>query len=84
MLYIYISYERSVYYGTYSINFVFIPKKLILFSSFSIGRTEKIDQRLGHFQKTFKLTGNEVRNLAVQRPRLITYDLAHIQVLISL
>jgi hypothetical protein len=68
----------------YCINFkVFIPTTVI-FSFLSIGSTEKIDQRLGHFQKTFKLTGNEVRNLAVKRPRLITYDMAHIQVLIPL
>jgi len=62
---------------------VFIPTTVIIFSFPSIGSTEKIDQRLGHFQKTFKLTGNEVRYLAVKRPRLITYDMAHIQVLIS-
>ena len=69
---------------TYCINFkVFIPI-VIIFSFLSIGSTKKIDQRLGHFQKNFKLTGNEVRNLAVKRPRLITYHMANIQVLISL
>jgi len=70
---------------THCIHFkVFIPTNVIIFSFLSIGRTEKIDRRLGHFQKTFKLTGNEVRNLAVKRPRLITYRMAHVQVLISL
>jgi hypothetical protein len=69
---------------TYCINLKGLFQKLIIFSFFYIGRTKKIDQRLGHFQKTFKLTGDEVRNLAVKRPRLITYDFAHIQVLISL
>lgn len=70
---------------TYCIDFkMFIPTTVIILSFLSIDSTEKIDQRLGHFQKTFKLTGNEVRNLAVKRPRLITYHMAHIQVLISL
>lgn len=41
--------------------------------------TGEIDQRLGHFQKTFKLTGNEVRRLTLRRPKLITYDMTHIK-----
>jgi mTERF domain-containing protein len=32
-----------------------------------------IDARLGFFQKTFKLSGNEVRQLAVASPRLIAW-----------
>lgn len=34
--------------------------------------TEKIDSRLGFFQESFKLTGDEVRYLATKRPLLIT------------
>lgn len=37
--------------------------------------TKDIDRRLGHFQKTFKLTGAEVRSLTTKQPRLITYSL---------
>lgn len=37
--------------------------------------TARIDQRLGYFQKHFKLNGNEVRSLATKQPRLITYNL---------
>ncbi|XP_045521376.1 transcription termination factor 3, mitochondrial [Pieris brassicae] len=40
--------------------------------------TEKIDRRLGYFQNTFALTGNEVRFLATKQPRIITYNLHHI------
>ncbi|XP_021921985.1 transcription termination factor 3, mitochondrial isoform X3 [Zootermopsis nevadensis] len=40
---------------------------------------ENIDQRLGHFQKTFKLNGDEVRSLAVGKPKLVTYDMTHIK-----
>jgi len=89
-IYRYISHYRHFFHmifvpETYCIHFkVFIPTTVIIISFLSIGSTEKIDQRLGHFQKTFKLTGNEVRNLAVKRPRLITYHMSHIQVLISL
>ncbi|KAJ8876170.1 hypothetical protein PR048_024079 [Dryococelus australis] len=42
--------------------------------------TDKIDSRLGHFQKNFFLTGNEVRALTIKQPRLITYSMNHIQV----
>jgi len=34
---------------------------------------KSIDQRLGFFQKGFKLSGNEVRDLAVSLPKLITW-----------
>lgn len=37
--------------------------------------TQAIDKRLGHFQNIFKLTGNEVRLLTLERPQLITSDL---------
>lgn len=46
---------------------------LLLFYS-----TVRIDKRLGYFQKTFGLTGNEVRYLASKQPQLITYNLHHI------
>jgi hypothetical protein len=51
---------------------------------FSVGSTQEIDQRLGRFQKTFKLTGNEVRRLTLRRPKLITHNMAHIKVFLSL
>ena len=41
--------------------------------------TQRIDGRLGFFQKNFKLIGTEVRAVAVKQPKLITYNLAHIQ-----
>ncbi|CAG9864465.1 unnamed protein product [Phyllotreta striolata] len=37
--------------------------------------TKEIDDRLGFFQKTFSLTANNVRALATQCPRLITYQM---------
>uniref|UniRef100_A0A1B6KMQ3 Transcription termination factor 3, mitochondrial n=1 Tax=Graphocephala atropunctata TaxID=36148 RepID=A0A1B6KMQ3_9HEMI len=40
--------------------------------------TVDIDKRLGFFQRTFVLSGDEVRQLVVLRPRIITYDLAKI------
>lgn len=40
--------------------------------------TKRIDKRLGFFQKNFNLTGNELRSVAVQAPRLITYNLAYV------
>lgn len=42
--------------------------------------TQRIDRRLGYFQKQFKLNGNQVRTLAVKQPKLITYNLEHIRV----
>lgn len=41
--------------------------------------TKRIDTRLGHFQKTFNLTGKEVRLLTTKQPRLITYSMHHIK-----
>lgn len=40
----------------------------------------RIDRRLGHFQKTFQLTGNEVRKLAFRSPQLITFSINTIKV----
>ncbi|XP_046677036.1 LOW QUALITY PROTEIN: transcription termination factor 3, mitochondrial-like [Homalodisca vitripennis] len=42
--------------------------------------TIEIDKRLGFFQRTFILSGDEVRQLVVLRPRIITYDLGRITV----
>ncbi|XP_046746900.1 transcription termination factor 3, mitochondrial [Diprion similis] len=42
--------------------------------------TKRIDTRLGYFQETFGLSGNEVRNLATRLPKLITYNMNHIHV----
>ncbi|XP_069698164.1 transcription termination factor 3, mitochondrial [Periplaneta americana] len=42
--------------------------------------TEEIDERLGHFQVTFKLSGDQVREVAKKSPKLITYDMTHIKV----
>lgn len=33
---------------------------------------------MGHFQKTFSLAGNEVRLLTTKQPKLITYNMEHI------
>ncbi|XP_062556204.1 transcription termination factor 3, mitochondrial [Armigeres subalbatus] len=41
--------------------------------------TRRIDRRLGFFQKTFELRGDEVRSLTVKQPRIITYNLEHIR-----
>lgn len=37
--------------------------------------TMRIDKRLGFFQKSLTLCGQEVRDLAVKQPKLITYNL---------
>lgn len=41
--------------------------------------TQRIDRRLGHFQKEFKLTGHEVRTVAIKKPSVITYSMEHIK-----
>lgn len=41
--------------------------------------TRRIDKRLGYFQKTFKMLGDEVRLLTAKQPRVITYNLEHIR-----
>ncbi|XP_033342975.2 mitochondrial transcription termination factor 3 isoform X1 [Megalopta genalis] len=41
--------------------------------------TQKIDRRLGHFQWTFKLDGDQIRYLATKCPKLITYNMMHIK-----
>ncbi|KAG8226869.1 hypothetical protein J437_LFUL006578 [Ladona fulva] len=41
--------------------------------------TQRIDRRLGHFQNTFHLSGEEIRRLATKLPRLITYSMNHIK-----
>ncbi|XP_060535072.1 transcription termination factor 3, mitochondrial [Cylas formicarius] len=41
--------------------------------------TQEIDRRLGFFQKTFSLKGDQVRALATKRSKLITYDLAKVK-----
>ncbi|KXJ74671.1 hypothetical protein RP20_CCG013164 [Aedes albopictus] len=41
--------------------------------------TRRIDRRLGFFQKTFQLVGDEVRSLTAKQPRVITYNLEHIR-----
>lgn len=42
-------------------------------------RTQRIDARLGYFQKHFVLAGKEIRQLAVRQPRLITYNMEAIR-----
>ena len=51
----------------------------LLFISYS---TKEIDKQLGFFQQLFKLSGNQVRSLAVKEPRLITSKLDAIKVII--
>ncbi|XP_046401519.1 transcription termination factor 3, mitochondrial isoform X2 [Ischnura elegans] len=41
--------------------------------------TARIDRRLGHFQNTFQLTGEDVRALCTKQPRLITFNMNSIQ-----
>lgn len=41
--------------------------------------TQRIDRRLGWFQKNFQLSGDEIRKLTVKQPKLITYNLEHIR-----
>ncbi|KAB0798472.1 hypothetical protein PPYR_09465 [Photinus pyralis] len=41
--------------------------------------TQDIDSKLGFFQKEFQLTGKEVRALAVQQPKLITFPLQRVK-----
>lgn len=41
--------------------------------------TQRIDRRLGYFQKNFSLSGSMVRLLTVRQPRLITYNMAHVE-----
>nr|CAG4644253.1 EOG090X0C5Y [Lepidurus arcticus] len=43
---------------------------------------ERIDRRLGFFQKYFGLKGPEVRNLAVKNPKLITRNLQDVKALV--
>ncbi|XP_011501702.1 PREDICTED: transcription termination factor 3, mitochondrial [Ceratosolen solmsi marchali] len=40
--------------------------------------TKHIDERLGHFQNEFKLSGSEIRFLATKQPKIITYNMKHI------
>lgn len=41
--------------------------------------TQRIDARLGYFQKSFDLVGNECRQLTVTQPKLITYNFSAIR-----
>lgn len=41
--------------------------------------TQRIDKRLGFFQKNFDLVGYEVRSLSASQPKLITYQMEHIR-----
>lgn len=41
--------------------------------------TQRIDKRLGFFQKNFGLVGHEVRSLSASQPKLITYQMEHIR-----
>ncbi|XP_049865515.1 transcription termination factor 3, mitochondrial [Pectinophora gossypiella] len=40
--------------------------------------TKRIDKRLGYFQGKFTLSGEEVRLLSTKQPKIITYNLHHI------
>lgn len=42
-------------------------------------RTQRIDRRLGYFQKKFELSGQQVRQLSVKQPRLVTYHMESIE-----
>merc|ERR1712071_485090 len=43
--------------------------------------TQRIDTRLGLFQKIFQLSGNEIRQVAVREPRLITSKMRNVQLM---
>nr|CAD7456942.1 unnamed protein product [Timema tahoe] len=45
--------------------------------------TRRIDRRLGHFQKSFSLNGDEIRTLTIKQPRLITFNMNHIKAKIT-
>lgn len=51
-----------------------------LLISFFFCSTQEIDERLGFFQTNFKLSGQEVRQLAVKQPKVITGDLEIVKV----
>ncbi|CAH2243142.1 transcription termination factor 3, mitochondrial [Pararge aegeria] len=40
--------------------------------------TLRIDKRLGYFQQKFNLVGKEIRQLVTRQPKIITYNLHHI------
>ncbi|KAG5346073.1 MTEF3 factor, partial [Acromyrmex charruanus] len=40
--------------------------------------TKDIDGRLGYFQSNFKLNGNEIRNLTVKGPKVVTFKMIHL------
>lgn len=42
-------------------------------------QTQRIDKRLGYFQKRFDLSGLQVRQLTVRQPRVITYHLESVE-----
>jgi len=42
--------------------------------------TERIDTRLGLFQKIFNLSGNEIRLVVNREPRIITSKMSNVQV----
>lgn len=44
-------------------------------------KTQRIDQRLGFFQKTFKLDGDEIRALVTKQSKLITYNMKSINLI---
>lgn len=41
--------------------------------------TQDIDAKLGYFQSTFYLTGEQVRQVALAKPQLITFSQSHIK-----
>ena len=47
-------------------------------------RVEEIDSRLGFFQKTFHLSGNEIRTVVTRESRLITRDCDQIKVFLTI
>lgn len=55
-------------------------ENVCILRSFSLSNfsTERIDRRLGFYQQRFDLCGKEVRDLSTKQPKLITYNLNHI------
>ncbi|XP_071948453.1 transcription termination factor 3, mitochondrial-like [Antedon mediterranea] len=69
-----ISYLNSKKFSKDSISL--IVNRAPYFLSFS---TERVDRKLGYFQKEFHLTGNEVRHLVTKCPQLVTNKISRIQ-----
>lgn len=80
-------FKESVEDLTVRVNYLeskkFTPQQIIKIVSknpyWLMFATQRIDNRLGFFQKNFELNGDDVRFLATKQPKLITYRVEHVQ-----